>query len=161
MRHQQAWAPQWDAPIELRGRGRGLWVLVAGSAFVCVASWVLTHDTAPGLGLSLRSWLTLALAALVVVLLSAYRAAGLRLLVRAVAEYTAVAALAVLLATTTGAGAGARHHAAAAADQRPAVMRRAVEAYDWLAELWHQTQRKTGTDQPQAPTTTMPPRKQR
>jgi hypothetical protein len=160
MRHQQMWAPQWDAFNETRGRGRSLWVIVVGSAFVCVASWVLTHDTAPGVGLSLRSWLTLALAALVVVLLSAYRAAGLRLLLRAVAEYTAVAVLAVLLATTTagaGSGAGGGHRAAAAADQRPAVIRRAVDAYDFVVGLWHQAQRKTTADQQQAPTTTTPP----
>jgi len=159
MRHQQAWAPQWDAPTELRGRGRWLWVIVAGGGFLCVLSWVLTHDTAPGIGLSLRSWLTLGLAALVVVLLSAYRAAGLRLLLRAVAEYTVVAVLAVLLATTTAGGAGGGRHATA--DAQPAVIRRAVGAYDWLAELWHQAQRKTRADQQQAPTTTTPRRTHR
>ena len=154
---QQMWAPQWEAFTEPRGRGRGLWVLVAGSALVCVLSWVLTHDTAPGVGLSLRSWLTLALAALVVVLLSAYHAAGLRLLLRAVAEYTVVAVLAVLLATTTTGGGG---HAAVAADQRPAVIRRATDAYDFVVGLWHQAQGKTSADR-QAPATTTPPRTHR
>jgi hypothetical protein len=157
MRHQPMWAPQWDALVEPRGRSRGLWVLVAGSALVCVASWVLTHDTTPGVGLSLRSWLTLALAALVVVLLSAYRAAGLRLLLRAVGEYTAVAVLAMLLATSS---AGAGRHAAAAADQRPAVIRGATDAYDFVVGLWHQAQGKTSADR-QAPTTTTPRRTHR
>jgi len=151
---QQMWAPQWEAFTEPRGRGRGLWVLVAGSALVCVLSWVLTHDTAPGVGLSLRSWLTLALAALVVVLLSAYHAAGLRLLLRAVAEYTAVAVLAALLATTASAGGG--HHATA--DAQPAVIRRAMGAYDFITKLWHQAQDRA--DQ-QAPTTTTPRRTHR
>ena len=164
MRHQQAWAPPWGAPTDPllppRGRGRTLWAIVAGSGLVCVASWVLTHDTAAGIALSLRSWLTLALAALVVVLLSAYRTAGLRLLLRAVAEYTAVAILAVLLATTASAGAGGEH-AAAAAGQRPAVIRRASDAYHFVVGLWHQAQGKTSADQQQAPPTTTPPRKHR
>jgi hypothetical protein len=165
MRHQQAWAPQWDAPIEPR-RGRALWVIVVGSALVCVASWVLTHDTAPGVGLSLRSWLTLGLAALVVVLLSAYRAAGLRLLLRAVAEYTAVAVLAALLATTTAAGGPqpARQPSkakatAAAAELCPSL----VQAFaggicDRLDQAWQQAKRNA--DQ-QPPTTTTPRRKHR
>src|SRR6266511_3591379 len=63
MRHPREFAPPWEAPIEFRSRGRW-WLLVAGSLLICVASWVLTHDTTPGAGLSLRSWLTLALAAL-------------------------------------------------------------------------------------------------
>src|SRR6266540_2568686 len=77
MRHPREFAPPWEAPIEFRSRGRW-WLLVAGSLLICVASWVLTHDTTPGAGLSLRSWLTLALAALVVILLNSYRAGGPR-----------------------------------------------------------------------------------
>src|SRR6266581_6933036 len=129
MRHHPMWAPQWEAFTEPRGRGRW-WVLVAGGLLICVASWVLTHDTTSGPGLSLRSWLTLGLAALLVVLLNSYRAAGARLLLRAVAEYAVVAALVVLLATTAGAGGVQR--GAAAADQRPAVIRRAGHAYDFV-----------------------------
>ncbi len=160
MRSQQAWAPPWEAPIEFRSRGRW-WLLVAGSFFICVVSWVLTHDTTPGAGLSLRSWLTLGLAALVVILLSAYRAAGARLLLRAVAEYAVVAALALLLATTSAAGAGTGRHAAAGTDQRPAVIRRATDAYQFVVGLWHQAQGKTSADQQQPPPTTTPPRKHR
>ena len=157
MRHQQMWAPQWDAFTEPR-RGRGLWVLVVGSALVCVASWVLTHDTAPGIGLSLRSWLTLALAALVVVLLSAYRAAGLRLLLRAVAEYTVVAVLAVLLATTTTTtGRGpqpARQPSKAKANAAAELCPTLVQAFaggicDRLDQAWQQAKR---TADQQAPT---------
>jgi hypothetical protein len=157
MRHQQPWTP-WGAPTEPllppRGRGRWRWVIVAGGAFLCVVSWVLTHDTAPGVGLSLRSWLTLALAALVVVLLSAYRAAGLRPLLRAVAEYTVVAVLAVMLATTT-AGRGPQparqpSKANAAAELCPTL----VQAFaggicDRLDQAWQQAKR---TADQQAPT---------
>ncbi len=162
MRHQQAWAPQWGAPTEPllppHGRGRWRWVLVAGGAFLCVVSWVLTHDTAPGIGLSLRSWLTLALAALVVVLLSAYRAAGLRLLLRAVAEYTVVAVLAVLLATTTTTtGRGpqpARQPSKAKANAAAELCPTLVQAFaggicDRLDQAWQQAKR---TADQQAPT---------
>jgi small-conductance mechanosensitive channel len=159
MRHQQAWAP-WDAPTEPllppHGRGRWRWVIVAGGGFLCVVSWVLTHDTAAGVGLSLRSWLTLALAALVVVLLSAYRAAGLRLLLRAVAEYTVVAVLAALLATTT-AGRGpqpARQPSKAKANAAAELCPTLVQAFaggicDRLDQAWQQAKR---TGDQQAPT---------
>jgi hypothetical protein len=154
-RHPAAWAPPWGVPTEPllppRGRGRWRWAFLAAGGFLGVLSWVLTHDTAPGIGLSPRSWLTLGLAALVVVLLSAYRAAGLRPLLRAVAEYTAVALLAVLLTSAAGAAGGGQHAKPAA---QPAVIRGAVAAYDRLAELWHQAKDKA--DQQQAPTTTRP-----
>src|SRR6266536_795271 len=55
MRHPREFAPPWEAPIEFRSRGRW-WLLVAGSLLICVASWVLTHDTTPGAGLSRRRW---------------------------------------------------------------------------------------------------------
>ncbi|SRR6266542_2789849 len=159
MRHPREFAPPWEAPIEFRSRGRW-WLLVAGSLLICVASWVLTHDTTPGAGLSLRSWLTLALAALVVILLNSYRAGGARLLVRAVAEYAVVAALAVLLATSTSAGgAGAGRHATAAADQRPAAVRRVTDAYQFVVGLWHQAQGKANADRQPSPPTTRPRRR--
>jgi hypothetical protein len=155
MRHPQELGPPWETFAMPRSRGRW-WLLVAGGLLIGVASWVLTHDTSPGAALSLRSWLTLGLAALVVVLLNSYRAGGARLLVRAIAEYALVAALAVLLATSTAGGAGAGHHgsAAAAVDQRPAAVRRVSDAYRFVVGLWHQAQHQTNTDRQPTPTTT-------
>jgi hypothetical protein len=160
MRHPQAWAP-WDAPTEPllppRGRGRRLWVLLMGAGFLTVLSWVLTHDTTPGPALSLRSWLTLALAALVVVLLSSYRAAGLRLLLRAVAEYTTVAALAVLLATASaGREAHPAHHpskakakATATGDLCPSLAQALASGIcDRLDQAWEQAKRNAGQQAP-------------
>ena len=161
MRHPQEFGAPWETFAMPRSRGRW-WLLVAGVLLVGVASWVLTHDRAPGAGLSLRSWLTLGLAALVVVLLNSYRAGGVRLLVRAIAEYAVVAALAALLATsTTDAGAGAGRHGSAAApvDQRPAAVRRVSDAYQFVVGLWHQAQRQTDSDRHPGPTTTRPPRR--
>jgi hypothetical protein len=74
-----------------------------------VVGFVLGHDQ-PAPGLSTQGLLTIALAALVVVLLTLHRTAGPGPLARAVAEYAAVAALAGLLAA---AGAGG-------IDQQPA-----------------------------------------
>jgi hypothetical protein len=153
MRQPDSWAPQWETYAMPRGRGRW-WLLVAGSFLIVVASWVLPHDTTPGAGLSLRSWLTLGMAVVVVILLNSYRAAGARPLLRAAAEYAVVAALAVLLTITSGVGA-AGHHQAAGADQRPAVIRRAADAYGFVVGLWHQAQGKANADR-QAPTTTRP-----
>jgi hypothetical protein len=67
------------------------------AGFAAVAGLVLSHDQ-PAPGLSVRGLVTLALAALVVVLLTLHRAAGPGPLTRAVAEYTVVAVLAGLLA---------------------------------------------------------------
>jgi hypothetical protein len=66
-----------------------------------VAGLVLGHDH-PAPGLSTRGLLTLALAALVMVLLTLHRAAGPGPLARAVAEYTVVAVLAGLLVADLG-----------------------------------------------------------
>src|SRR4029450_863135 len=67
---------------------------------------------APATSLSERGLLTIALAALVVVLLTIHRTAGPSRLARAAAEYTAVALLAALL-TLTAAGPALRAGAAA------------------------------------------------
>jgi hypothetical protein len=66
-----------------------------------VAGFVLGHDR-PGPGLSTQGLLTIALAALVVVLLTLRRTAGPGPLLRAVAEYAVVAVLAGLLVAGAG-----------------------------------------------------------
>jgi hypothetical protein len=142
-----------------------VWLVLMGAGFLTVLSWVLTHDKAAGAGLSVRSWLTLALAALVVVLLSAYRTAGARLLLRAIAEYTAVAVLAVLLATTTARAPQPAHQpgkarANAAGQLCPAVVRGLAGGLcDRLDQAWQQANRKTS--QRSTPSTTTPSRTHR
>jgi len=142
-----------------------VWLVLMGAGFLTVLSWVLTHDKAAGAGLSVRSWLALALAALVVVLLSAYRTAGARLLLRAIAEYTAVAVLAVLLATTTARAPQPAHQpgkarANAAGQLCPAVVRGLAGGLcDRLDQAWQQANRKTS--QRSTPSTTTPSRTHR
>jgi hypothetical protein len=66
-----------------------------------VAGFILGHDQ-PGPNLSTRGLLTIALAAVVVVLLSVHRAAGPARLARATAEYAIVATLTALLVLAGG-----------------------------------------------------------
>jgi hypothetical protein len=163
--------PGWDPlpdPGSLPARaasslGRWWWPTSATVGFLAVVGYVLGHDRQPGL--SDRSWLTLALAATVVLLLTIHRA-GRRgppraPLARAVAEYAVVALLAVLLATAGASqqpaqrvedGAGRRppaerpahprqpvEHADAgpAADRRPGIVRVVSGVWGWLVGLWH------------------------
>jgi hypothetical protein len=178
-RHATAWgqpAPGWgqpfpgwdplpdDGPLPLRAAGsllRWWWPTSATAGFLVVVGYTLAHDPQPGL--SDRGWLTLALAAVVVLLLSAHRARHRRLprwpLARAVAEYIVVAVLAALLATAGASqqpgkhredGAGRRQaieqpahrhppaeRADASADRRPGIVRVVTGAWVWLADLWH------------------------
>jgi nitric oxide reductase large subunit len=156
---------------------RWWWPTLAVAGFLAVAVYVTGHDPGP----SQRGLLTIALAALVVVLLTIHRTAGPRRLARATAEYTAVALLAALL-TLTAAGAqqlatpaskgDANQAATASADasqDRPWVLRvatgviravakamRAVTgAARWVADLWRQANAKT--DQRSRTSSTTPP----
>jgi hypothetical protein len=155
---------------------RWWWPTLAIAGFLTVAVYVTGHDPGP----SHRGLLTIALAALVVVLLTIHRSAGPSRLARAAAEYTAVALLAALL-TLTAAGAqqlttpatkGDANQAATAraeaSQDRPWVLRvaasmiravtkaiRAVTgAAGWLVDLWRQAD--ATTDHPQPPSTTTP-----
>jgi hypothetical protein len=93
-----------DGPVALRAVGsvaRWWWPILALAGFGTVAGLVLSHDH-PAPGLSTRGLATIALAALVVVLLTLHRAAGPWPLTRALAEYAVVAILASLLVTDLG-----------------------------------------------------------
>jgi hypothetical protein len=138
-------APGWglpvdDGPLRLRAAGslgRWLWFTAAVVGFLGVVGYVLSHDD-PQPGLSDRGWLTVALAAVLVVLLAVRRAAGPGPLARAMAEYAVVALLAVLLATASGAHQPAEHASNPSSTRdRPAVVQATVGVWDWLAALWH------------------------
>jgi hypothetical protein len=175
------WTPLTDhGPLPLRAAGsvaRWWWPTLAVAGFLAVVVYVTGRDP----GLSRRGLLTIALAAVVVVLLTIHRTAGPSRLARVAAEYTAVALLAALLALTaagnqqpvTPAAKGeAKHPATARAEasqDRPRVLRvvagaiRAVTkavravigAASWVVDLWRQANAKT--DRPsQSPSTTPP-----
>jgi hypothetical protein len=160
------WTPLDDpGPLPLRAAGslaRWWWPISAIVGFLTVVGYTLAH--APQPGLSNRGWLTVVLAAVVVVLLTVHRAGRggppRAPLARALAEYAVVALLAVLLATAgtdqqpaehgrDGAGRRpaterpadprppAEHADTAAADRRPGIVRVVTGIWGWLAELWH------------------------
>jgi hypothetical protein len=172
------WTPLLDhGPLPLRAAGsvaRWWWPTLAVAGFLAVAVYVTGHDP----GLSQRGLLTIALAALVVVLLTIHRSAGPRRLARAAAEYTAVALLTALLTlaggnqqpTTPTAKSEAKQAASVEASQdrswairvAASVIRavtRAVRAVTgaagWLVDLWHQADVKTD-DPSRSPSTTTP-----
>ena len=160
------WSPLIDhGPLPLRMAGsvaRWWWPTLTLAGFGTVVGIVLGHDDPTTPGLSTRSLATIALAALVVVLLTIHRTAGPGALARAAAEYTVVALLAGLLATagavvdqqptdpTKPSKANHANARAAAGDDQPAVLRavttvlragaavvRAVTgAVRWLIDLW-------------------------
>jgi multisubunit Na+/H+ antiporter MnhB subunit len=174
------WNPLLDhGPLPLRAAGsvaRWWWPTLAVAGFLAVVVYVTGHDP----GLSQRGLLTIALAALVVALLTIHRTAGPSRLARATAEYTAVALLAALLALTaagnqppaTPAAKGDANQAATAgadaSQDRPWVLRvaagviravttaiRAVTgAARWVADRWRQADAKT--DRPHRSFTTTP-----
>jgi hypothetical protein len=99
------WSPLVDhGPLPLRAASavaRWWWPILALAGFGTVVVLVLAHDH-PAPGLSTRGLVTLALAALVVVMLTVRRAAGPGPLARAQAEYAVVAVLAGLLVADVG-----------------------------------------------------------
>jgi hypothetical protein len=177
------WNPLLDhdpLPVRMAGAvARWWWPTLAVASFLALAVYVTGHDH-PDRGLSPQGLLVIALAAVVVVLLTVHRRAGPGALARATAEYTIVALLAALLALTaagnqlpvTPAAKGeAKHPATAQAEasqDRPRVLRvvagairavtRAVRAVTgavgWLVDLWRQA--NATTDHPNPPSTATP-----
>jgi hypothetical protein len=141
------WAPLVDhGPLPLqtaRSVGRWLWPTLAVTGFLVVTGFVFGHDD-PTPGLSLRGLCTIALAAVVVVLLTVRRTAGPGPLARALFEYAVVFLLAVLIATTgipLDQPPVSGKTATAARDQRPALIKTIDGFGDWLSQ-WRTWARK-------------------
>ncbi len=126
----------WGEPASSRRPARRPWLLILMAAFLVVAAFVTGQLT------STRGWLMVALAWLLVVALTGHRAAGSGRLLRMLAEYAAVAVLAVLLVTGTGIAKPTLPHSgrttAGAAQLCPAAVQGiAGSACDFLAKVWH------------------------
>jgi hypothetical protein len=155
----------WPPPPLAEVRARWLrWASLAVAALgvLALVAFVISHDDPRQPGLSDRAWLTLGLAAMLLVLLAVHHyAGGPRRLLRALTEYAVVALLAVLLTIT--AQPAATRPAATQPAQQPAANRarppsrppanhaagpQATGAGEgcppvkqlpaWLACLWHQ-----------------------
>jgi hypothetical protein len=156
------WSPLIDhGPLPLRAAtsvARWWWPTLAVAGFLALAGFVLGHDD-PAPGLSQRGLVTIALAAVVVVLLTIHRAAGPGPLIRALAEYTVVALLAMLLATT---GVDVDQppvdgtQASVAPDRRPALVKTLDGFRDWLAGWWQWADQEY--DRRTQPSSTTPPK---
>jgi hypothetical protein len=160
--HLPGWAPLMDpGPFPFhaaRSLGRWLWPALTISGFLAVVAYTVAHDP-PAPGLSYRGLLTVALAAVVVVLLSIHRRHGPGSLTRALAEYAVVALVATLLAApgvgidqqpADHPGRGQARAQAAAGDDQPTIIRAATTvlragakvvraitgAARWVVDLW-------------------------
>jgi hypothetical protein len=179
------WSPLVDdgsLPVRVAGSiARWWWPTLALAGFGAVVGLALGHDD-PGPNLSTRGLLTMALAAVVVALLTIRRTAGPGALARATAEYAVVALLATLLALPAGVDQQQANPATSSAKNAPTakpnvhagegrygVLRVAVGvaravskairavtgAVGWLADLWRQADQQT--DHPsRSPSTTRP-----
>jgi hypothetical protein len=157
------WGPLADSgPRRSIGGGRIaalVWPSLALAAFAALVAYLLAAD--PAAGLSLRSLTAVALAVIVLAVLTVRRRGGVLAVLRSMAEYATVALLAVLLVTAAGPppfdvdqDRPARMSRAAPAEQArggqdqdqaaslPPVIRHAVGAWSWLAGLWEQADRQ-------------------
>ena len=182
--HLPGWNPLADdGSLPVRGAGsvaRWWWPTLAFAGFGTAAGFILGHDQ-PGPNLSTRGLLTIALAAVVVVLLSIHRAAGPGHLARATAEY-AVVALLVLAGgldhpapdtSSSSAGTEAKQTGTSkpgvnAGEHRTGALRvaavvtqavtKAIRAVTglvgWLVDLWRQAGQQTDRHPSHSPTTT-------
>jgi len=163
-------ADGWDElpdhePVRLRR-----WLTILAAGWVALLGWVATHGAGPGLlSVSAHGYVTLILAAVLMVMLLVHRADGLRHLVRVLAEYAVVALLAVLLATTGTPGA-TRNTPATPTTQPPAPAHTTPadggdggsqpsavgRVRDWLTGLWHRADQAAGRLVPSPPSTSTP-----
>jgi hypothetical protein len=153
------WTPLQQPTARPRGGElrRWLWPATALAAYATVAAYVLA--TSPGPGISNRGLVTLALAVIILAVLTRRRRWGLRAMASTLAEYAAVAALAALLVIAAPSSADQPTRAdrptpVERAPTLPPVIREAVGAWDWLAELW----RRANPDASRTPPRTTQPK---
>jgi 4-amino-4-deoxy-L-arabinose transferase-like glycosyltransferase len=139
-----------------RATTRWLWAVPLIVGILTVLGWVLTHDTEPGiLALSRRSWITIAAAAIVAILLGAHRRrGGAKLAARVALEYAAVALVVALVTTAPAAATGAQSPAKTKTHQTraetiagacPSISRPVA----WASCVWTQASKATShTQQP-------------
>ena len=142
--------------------GRWLWPATVLAAFAAVAAYVAA--TSPGPGISTRGLVTLALAVIVLVVLTVRRRWGPLAVLRTLAEYAVVATLAGLLILAAAPPAAQptreRQTRTEQAATLPPVIRQVVGAWDRLAsaagrvaELWRRAGARADHRSPPSSTT--------
>jgi hypothetical protein len=141
-----------------RATTRWLWAVPLIVGILTVLGWVLSHDTEPGLALSRRSWITLAAAAIVAILLGAHRRrGGAKLAARVALEYGAVALVVALVTTAPAATPGGAQspaetkthqtRAEAIAGACPSISRPVA----WASCVWAEASKAANHTQPPKP----------
>jgi hypothetical protein len=164
--HTQPMLPGWSPlaqptpPPTIESLRRWLWPGTVLATFAALAAYVV--ETSPGPGISTQGLVTLALAVIVLAVLTLRRRWGPLAVARTLAEYTVVAALAGLLVLAAAPSAPAERPAT---ERRPAeteqaatlppVIRQVVGAAGWLHELWQRAGRQADHRTP-PPSTTRP-----
>jgi hypothetical protein len=141
-----------------RATTRWLWAVPLIVGILTVLGWVLSHDTEPGiLALSRRSWITLAAAAIVAILLGAHRRrGGAKLAARVALEYAAVALVVALVTTAPAAATGAHSPAETKTHQTPAeAIAGACPSISrpvaWASCVWAEASKAANHTQPPKP----------
>jgi hypothetical protein len=156
------WSPfsQPTPPPTIESLRRWLWPGTVLAAFAALVAYVV--QTSPGPGISVRGLVTLALAVIVLAVLTLRRRWGPLAMARTLAEYAVVAALAGLLVLAAAPSAPPerpaterRPAATRQAATLPPVIRQAVGAGRWLHELWQRAGHQADHRTP-APSTTRP-----
>jgi hypothetical protein len=160
------WAPLQEPSrrLSVGELGRWLWPATLLAAFAAVTAYVA--ETSPGPGISTRGLVTLALAVIVLAVLTVRRRWGPLAVLRTLAEYAAVATLAGLLVLAAPpAEQSATERRPAATEQAatlPPVIRQAAGAWNrlagaasWVAELWRRADTQADHRTP-PPSTTRP-----
>jgi hypothetical protein len=137
---------------------RWLWPSAVLAAFAALVAYVFA--TSPGRGVSSRGLVTLALAAIALVVLTLRRRWGPLAVLWTLAEYAVVATLAGLLVLNAAAPSAPAERPARERRQTteqgstlPPVIRQVVGAAGWVAELWQRAERQADQRQQSPPTT--------
>jgi hypothetical protein len=156
------WGPI-TPPASPRPRGAGVarwwWPAMVMVGFLVLFGYVLDHDQAPGrAGPSTRGLLTVALAVVVIVVLTVRRSYGGRVLLATLTEYAIVGVLVASLVALSSPEAPAARRRGREPVRRPQPVQveaadKPGNAWEWLIDLW----RRAGQQTSRADSTPPPP----
>jgi hypothetical protein len=150
------WVPLTQPPPRRRRRSgavaRWWWPILVVVILLAVVAFVLDHDSA-GAGVSVRGLVALALAVVVLAVLTIRRRWGPLAVFQTLTEYTIVAVLVVSLVALAGPDAPASARESARRRPQPARVEaadRPSNPLEWLAEQWRRAGELADRSQPHA-----------